>query len=108
MAGNKYGTIDAFDLNGKDNISEYIERVDEYFIANDIDADRKKVAIFLTVIGPATYKLLKNLLPPAKPNTKDYKTLSETFIGAFATETDMHCRAIQILYEETGRWRVHL
>jgi hypothetical protein len=45
----------------------------EFFLANDID-DEKKRAVFLSVIGPTTYKTLRNLGTPAKPANK---TLTE-------------------------------
>ena len=44
------GLIDSFNHNS-DDMSEYIERVDQYFYANDINDAGKKTAIFLTVIG---------------------------------------------------------
>ena len=76
-----YGTIEEFDLRGRGDIVEYIERIDEYFVANDVDEDRKKTAIFLTLIGQETYKLLKNLLAPEKPNEKNYKELTDVLLG---------------------------
>ena len=33
-----------------DNVSEYIERVDQLFFTNNIDDAKKKLKIFLTVI----------------------------------------------------------
>jgi len=38
--------------------------------ANDIDSD-KKVNVFLAVIGPDAYKLLKNLCDPDEPEYQD-------------------------------------
>ena len=43
------GRIDSFDFK-TDNITEYIERVEQYFIANDVTDEKKQTAIFLTVI----------------------------------------------------------
>ena len=76
-----YGNVEEFQLNGSGDITEYIERVDEYFIANDVDEERKKTAIFLTLIGQDTYKLLKNLLAPDKANEKTYEELAEVLQG---------------------------
>ena len=50
--------------NGK--ATEYLERVELYFIANGI-ADDKKVAVLLTAIGRKTYALLSRLLSCTKP-----------------------------------------
>ena len=57
------GRTDSFDLE-MDNITEYIERVEQYFIANDVTDEKKQTAIFLTVIWDETYSLLRNLLAP--------------------------------------------
>ena len=52
----------------------YTERLTQYFIANEI-GDEKKIACFLTIIGPKTYALLKNLCAPDKPSTKSHEDL---------------------------------
>jgi len=43
---------------------------------NDI-ADRKKVAVLLTVIGLKAYTLLQNIMAPKKPATKEYDAIVE-------------------------------
>ena len=73
------GRIDSFDLK-TDNITKYIERVEQYFIANDVTDEKKQIAFFLTVIGNETYSLLRNLIAPESPAWKTVKTLSETLI----------------------------
>ena len=73
------GRIDSFDLK-TDNITEYIERVEQYFIANDVRIEIKQTAIFLTVIGNKTYSLLRNLLVRVSPAGNTVKTLSDTQI----------------------------
>ena len=70
------GKIDSFN-HGSDDICEYIERLDQYFFANDINDAKKKTAIFLTVIGNDTYSLLRNLLAPVSPSTKTVEELFE-------------------------------
>ena len=47
-------------------------------MANDI-ADGKTVAVLLTVIGTKAYTLLKNIVAPDKPATKEYNQLVEAF-----------------------------
>ena len=44
--------------------------------ANDID-NEKKVNVFIAVLGPDAYKLLKNLCDPENPNTKTFTRLSQ-------------------------------
>ena len=73
------GSIASFDLK-TNNITGYIERVEQYFIVDDVTDEKKQTAIFLTVIGNETYSLLRNLLAPESPAEKTVKTLSETLI----------------------------
>ena len=47
------GRIYSFDLK-TGNVTEYIERVEQYFVANDVTDEKKQTAIFLTVIGNKT------------------------------------------------------
>ena len=47
------GRIDSFDLK-TDNIAKYIERVEQYFIANNVTDEKRQTVIFLTVIGNET------------------------------------------------------
>ncbi|CAC5422535.1 unnamed protein product [Mytilus coruscus] len=70
-----YGRIEEFKF--ENNFEEYTERLEEYFLANEIDDDDKKRSIFLTVCGEKTYSLLRNLCAPAKPNTKTFDNLKE-------------------------------
>ncbi|KAK6179270.1 hypothetical protein SNE40_011672 [Patella caerulea] len=70
------GKISEFD-EVKESFVCYEERMSQYFIANDVE-DGKKVPIFLTVVGPQTYGLLKNLLAPVLPSTHTYDVLIDT------------------------------
>ena len=56
------GNIGPFDEKSE-KFSDYADRFEAYVAANDIDND-KKVNVFLVVIGPDAYKLLKNLCDP--------------------------------------------
>lgn len=60
------GKIDVFD----ENWATYIERLEQYFIANNI-ADNKRVPALLSLIGPKTYSLLRDLTAPLKPSNKN-------------------------------------
>jgi hypothetical protein len=68
------GRIEPYE-EGVEDWPTYIERLESYMDANDID-DGKRVATLISVIGPKTYGLLKSLLAPAKPNTKSYQDLT--------------------------------
>ena len=52
-----FGHIREFEL-GTESISAYLERVQLYFVANDV-ANEKKVAVLLSVIGSKTYVLIR-------------------------------------------------
>ena len=54
----------------------YSERLRDYFTSNEI-ADPKKHAILLTVIGPQTFQLLRNLVQPKKLEDFSYDQLIE-------------------------------
>ena len=63
----------------------YQERLDQYFIANDID-DPKKVPALLSLIGDPAYRLLRDLFSPDLPSTKDYPTLCAKLKTHYAPE----------------------
>ena len=60
-----HGTMKQFNPE-VDDWPTYIERLQHYFVANDVDAAEKKRAILLTVCGAPTYKLLRSLVPDGK------------------------------------------
>ena len=68
------GKIDEFNCKD-DDICEYMERVEHYFYANNIEDEKKQTAIFLTVIGSEMYSLLRCLLAPDVPSTKSVQIL---------------------------------
>ena len=71
-----HGTLTVFDSR-KETWDSYSERMSFYFLANDINDDGKKKAIFLSACGSHTFDLLRNLLQPAKPAEKTYDELVE-------------------------------
>ena len=54
--------------------SSYLERVEQFLVANDIKDKRKKATI-LSLIGSQAYSLLKNLVSPSIPKDKSYDEL---------------------------------
>ena len=71
-----YGRIEDFKF--ENNFEEYIERLEQYFDANETEDADKQRSIFLTVCGEKTYSLLRNLCAPDKPNTKSFDELKTT------------------------------
>ena len=77
------GKVDEFDAS-KEEWPQYEERLTHFFQANDIDYAEKKRAVLLSVVGPATYKLLRSLLAPAKPGEKNYGELVATLLAHYS------------------------
>ncbi|XP_071574649.1 uncharacterized protein [Temnothorax nylanderi] len=73
MAGESNSTKLEFQL-GKDDWETYTERLELYFVANDVKAE-KQAAVLLTKISSDTYKLVRDLCAPDKPNTKSLAEL---------------------------------
>ena len=69
-----FGRLEEFSSE-KETISNYLKRVEIFFLANSI-ADEKKVAVFLSVAGGSIYALLCNLLSLAKPQEKSFVELT--------------------------------
>ena len=58
----------------KENISNYLERVEFFFQANGI-ADGKEVPVFPSIAGGSVYALIRSLLSPVKPQEKIFDEL---------------------------------
>uniref|UniRef100_A0A8C9XYJ5 Uncharacterized protein n=1 Tax=Sander lucioperca TaxID=283035 RepID=A0A8C9XYJ5_SANLU len=54
---------------------EYVERLEHFFLANDITEEEKKCSILLSVCGAKTYKLIRNLATPRSPGGIWFKEL---------------------------------
>lgn len=60
--------MDVFD-NGTEDWTTYVERVEQYCLANKVK-DERKVAVLLSVMGAKTYNLLRSLITPPNQLTK--------------------------------------
>ena len=58
-----HGHLGEFDAI-KDDWTSYIERAQQYFAANDIDSPAKMHAVLISACGPATYRIIKDVLTP--------------------------------------------
>ena len=83
MAQTKYvgtiGKIEPFDET-TESWEVYIERVDQYFLCNEI-ADGKKASAILSLMGAKTYSLLKSLFAPEQPGEKTYAEICDKLKG---------------------------
>ena len=70
-----YGSITEFNPES-DSIKAYLERVEMYFTANAIPAD-KQVPILLSSIGASTYSLISDLVAPNFRGTKSIAEISD-------------------------------
>ena len=61
-----YGRIGEYNARSE-KWENYLDRLEEYFIANDIQNDQRKRAILNSTVGPETFKLICDLLAPTKP-----------------------------------------
>ena len=69
-----FGQVGAF-REGQEEWKQYVERLEQYLIANEVENADKKLAIFLSTIGPQAYKLLSSLVAPESPGEKAYADL---------------------------------
>ena len=70
-----FGQVGAFREGQEEWKHWYVERLEQYLIANEVENVEKKCAIFLSTIGPQAYKLLSSLVVPESPGEKTYTDL---------------------------------
>ena len=76
-----FGTLQEYRPD-EEGIAAYLERVELYFTANDV-AEAKRVPVFLSVVGGKVYSLLRDLLAPAKPDSKTFAVLTATLTSHY-------------------------
>ena len=89
MASPLVGSIGEFDTS-TETFTVYHERLEQYFVANSIGhypsdastadktaANKKKVAVMISVIGKKTYGTLRDLCSPENPKDKTFEQLCE-------------------------------
>jgi hypothetical protein len=70
-----HGKLDPYDES--EEWIQYVERLECYFNANNIDDADKKRGILLSVCGRRTYKLMRDLLAPTKPSETSFVDLAK-------------------------------
>jgi hypothetical protein len=71
-----FGKIKEF--NGEhEEWKHYIERMNHFFEANEIEDEGKQRSIFLVSVGAKTYKLIRSLVAPEEPKSKSYEELAK-------------------------------
>ena len=73
-----YGAITPFSYNAE-SFTELVERLEQWFIANDVTTAAKKRALFLSNIGAGGYKLVRSL-SQNEPTKKSYDELKKLML----------------------------
>ena len=84
------GTIGEFNDNVED-VCTYLELLDVWMAANgilspsadDAQATDRRVCIFLSVVGPKVYAMIRNLLSPEKPSEQTFERLRQTMTNHY-------------------------
>ena len=69
-----------------ENWQQYVEWLQFFMEANGVTDASKKRATFLSVVGPATFQLLRSLIVPANPSDKTFEELTEVLKTHFNPE----------------------
>ena len=78
-----YGNVGEF-KESEESWTQYAERLEQYFAANEISDAKKPSAILLSVCGSKTYGLIRDLLQPKKPGDGELKEILETLENHFS------------------------
>ena len=81
-----YGKIGEF-KESEESWTQYLERLEQYFLANEVEDAGKRRAILLSVCGSKTYALARDLLQPAKPVETAFKKIVDTFEKHFSPKS---------------------
>ena len=69
-----HGSLSPFDPSTEDWTS-YTQRMNHYFVANDVADGAKKRSILLSACGATTYKIIRNLVEEDKLDTTSYEDI---------------------------------
>ena len=72
-----FGTVSEWELDT--DMTEWVERLEQWFVANNIENAERKRALFLSVIGKRGYHLLRGL-SQNNPTAKSYDELKKLLL----------------------------
>ena len=72
-----YGKIGEF-KESEESLTQYVEQLEQYFLANEVEDVAKLWAILLSVCGSKTYALARDLLQLTKPAETTFKKIVNT------------------------------
>ena len=97
-----FGSLAEYDPD-KEEWPQYATHLDHFFAANAIKEADKKKDIFLSILGPQTFKLLSSLVAPAKPGEKTYKDLVAVLQEHYCPEPLKWCSASSSMQETVSQ-----
>ena len=81
MAKGIIGNIGAF-IEGEEDFESYAQRCENFLKINKV-AEGDKLLYFLTLVGPKTYGLIKNLVYPNTPEESEYKDVKQALLDHY-------------------------
>ena len=97
--GTTFGKLEEFDTATGEDWIEYIERMEYYFQAHRITEEDVKRAVLISTMGGKAYKLMCNIISPAKPKDKLFEQLVKIMIKKFAHLPQRLYSAINLIHE---------
>ena len=92
----------------KEEWPSYCERLEQYFLANDVTSEEKQRGILMRVCSPSTYQLICILLSPEKPSSETLFCGAGTAgEGPLSTTTISYISALPFQYPLPERRRVN-
>ena len=77
-----HGTVSQYQQS-KETWTTYVERLNHYFIANDVADEGKKRSILLSACGSSTYKLIRSLVEIGQLATTPYSEITKLVAGYY-------------------------
>ena len=77
-----HGTVSQYQQS-KETWTTYVERLNHYFIANDVADEGKKRSILLAACGSSTYKLIRSLVEVGQLATTPYSEITKLVAGYY-------------------------
>ncbi|KAF2892827.1 hypothetical protein ILUMI_13345 [Ignelater luminosus] len=105
------GKVSEYSLN--EDFEVYLERLEQYVLANMVEDDRKG-SVFLTVISPEVYRILRDLCDPVLPKDRSYEELCALLRKQFAPQLSVFRKRIefyeskQSFNETISEWYVRI
>ena len=79
-----FGKLEEFDTANGDDWVQYTERMEHYFLANEITDASKQRSILISSMGQKAYKILRNIVAPNKPTDVSFKNLVSAMTSHFS------------------------